>query len=62
MNTQGFTPDNNSASKLNRSQIIGGFLFLAAGTNMGRIAMRLHLEAVAENIRKAPLAKLLGVA
>ena len=29
MNAQEFTPDNNSASKLNKSQIIGGFLFIA---------------------------------
>ena len=28
MNTQEFTPDDNSASKLNKSQIIGGFLFI----------------------------------
>ncbi len=82
MNAQEFAPDNNSAGKLNKSQIIGGFLFktnqklakaiekrvrdlndptagsevwvtfqfllfLAAGTNMGRITTRLHLFAAA---------------
>ncbi len=79
MNAQEFAPDNNSASKLNKSQIIVGFLitdqqftktiekrvfndptagpevwvtfqfllFLAAGTNMGRITMRLHLFTAA---------------
>ena len=82
MNAQEFAPDNNSASKQNKSQIIVGFLFitdqqftktiekrvcdlndptagpevrvtfqfllfLAAGTNMGRIAMRLHLFTAA---------------
>ena len=82
MNAQEFTPDNNSTSKLNKSQIIGGILFitdqqfaktvekrvcdlndptagsevwvtfqfllfLAAGTNMGRIATREHLFTAA---------------
>ena len=82
MNAQEFAPDNNSASKLNKSQIIGGFLFktdqqftktiekrvcdfndptagpevwvafqfplfLAAGTNMRRIASREHLLTAA---------------
>jgi len=28
MNAQEFAPDNNSASKLNKSQIIGDFLFI----------------------------------
>ena len=82
MNAQEFAPDNSSARKLNKGQIIGGFLFitdqqfmktvekrvcdlndptagpevrvtfqfllfLAAGTNMGRITMRVHLFTAA---------------